>query len=176
MGRPPTARPNEPELVFPFGDIKGLDRQDFREAAYEIFFTACRSSPGFTGRNPITCYEGDSPGSPVKPHHQGVGMAVTSRVKTALGLKMLRRSTSSSRRVSTVGITNQSSPGSSSPRFNTVPQPKLKRPRTAAEIMRQQMIVTEQSDNRLRKTLTKTLVGQVHILLFKDTIIFVCRG
>lgn len=32
---------------------------------------------------------------------------------------------------------------------------------TSAELMRHQMKVTEQSDNRLRKTLMKTLIGQV---------------
>jgi len=32
---------------------------------------------------------------------------------------------------------------------------------TSAEIMRQQMRVTDQSDARLRKTLMRTLVGQV---------------
>ncbi|GFP85832.1 hypothetical protein PHJA_000727000 [Phtheirospermum japonicum] len=37
----------------------------------------------------------------------------------------------------------------------------MRRPMTSAEIMRQQMRVTEQSDNRLRKTLMRTLVGQM---------------
>ncbi|CAL4928949.1 unnamed protein product [Urochloa decumbens] len=38
---------------------------------------------------------------------------------------------------------------------------KTRRPMTSAEIMRQQMRVTDQSDARLRKTLMRTLVGQV---------------
>lgn len=159
------------DLSSPFGKIDGLDRDDFREAAYEIFFTACRSSPGFGGRSNISYYNpsdesghGSGPGSPNSKKPPGVGMAVTSRVKTALGLKMLRRSPS--RRASSCG-SNPSSPSrggnGSSPRMSlTVPlQTRMKRPMTAAEIMRQQMRVTEQSDNRLRKTLMRTLVGQV---------------
>ncbi|CAN6296604.1 unnamed protein product [Urochloa humidicola] len=38
---------------------------------------------------------------------------------------------------------------------------KTRRPMTSAEIMRQQMRVTDQSDARLRKTLMRTLIGQV---------------
>ncbi|KAL1562154.1 protein unc-13 [Salvia divinorum] len=155
----PRAAPPALEAVSPFDKIDGLDRDDFREAAYEVFFTACRASPGFGGRSQITYYNsldegGDGSGS---PRAGGVGMAVTSRVKRALGLKMLRRSTS--RRGSSCG-SNPSSPSSGSPRVS--PSSVLKRrPMTSAEIMRQQMWVTEQSDNRLRKTLMRTLVGQM---------------
>ncbi|KAL2469646.1 Protein of unknown function (DUF810) [Abeliophyllum distichum] len=159
------------DISWPFGKLDGLDRDDLREAAYEIFFTACRSSPGFGGRSTLTYYnpsdggDGSGPGSPMKS--PGVGMAVNSRVKRALGLKMMKRS-SPSRRTSSCG-SNPLSPSAasgavSSPRlsaFSTVPQPRIKRPMTAAEIARQQMRVTEQSDNRLRKTLMRTLVGQM---------------
>ncbi|EPS70700.1 hypothetical protein M569_04058 [Genlisea aurea] len=155
------------DLRSPFPDLHGLDRDDFREAAYEVFFTACRSSPGFGGGRGAIAYYGSSEeggggdGSPVKP--PGVGMAVTSRVKRALGLKMLKRPPPS-RRSFSCGA-NPSSPrgmGSGSPRVGfTVPQTnRLRRPMTSAEIMRHQMGVTEQSDNRLRKTLMRTLVGQ----------------
>ncbi|KAG6420309.1 hypothetical protein SASPL_116833 [Salvia splendens] len=154
-----TPRPAAPpalEAVSPFDKIDGLDRDDFREAAYEVFFTACRASPGFGGRSQITYYNsleegGDGGGS---PRWGGVGMAVSSRVKRALGLKMLRRTTS--RRSSSWG-SNPSSPSAGSPRASVV----KRRPMTSAEIMRQQMWVTEQSDNRLRKTLMRTLVGQM---------------
>ncbi|XP_051152716.1 protein unc-13 homolog [Andrographis paniculata] len=175
-GDNPTA---EPVLASPFGEIAGLDRDDFREVAYEVFFTACRSSPGFSGRTAAAAShsggsDSDGPGSPAAKMH-GVGMAVRSRVKTALGLKMMKRSLSMSsssssslllRRVSSSGMLNPSSPtaAGSSPRLgSTVPAAgvRLKRPMTSAEIMRQQMRVTEQSDNRLRKTLTRTLVGQM---------------
>lgn len=164
------------DLPCPFGTLDGIDNDDFREIAYEIFFTACRSSPGFGGRNALNFYpagadgSGDSGGmgSPVK--EKGVGMAVTSRVKRALGLKMLRRS--QSRRTSSVGVaapTSPSSPahhhgggGSPGAAFSTIPGVgRMRRPMTSAEIMRQQMRVTEQSDNRLRKTLMRTLVGQM---------------
>ncbi|KAI3469804.1 hypothetical protein Pfo_026467 [Paulownia fortunei] len=174
----PSPRPDPPpanDLFSPFGKLDGLGRDDFREAAYEVFFTACRSSPGFGGRSVITYYNtsdeggdgtgssfGTGPGSPVKP--PGVGMAVTSRVKRALGLKMLKRPLTS-RRNSSCG-SNPSSPsgsGAVSPKVGfTVPTVgRLRRPLTSAEIMRQQMRVTEQSDNRLRKTLMRTLVGQM---------------
>lgn len=174
--RPPPAL----DVVSPFGQIDGLDRDDYREAAYEVFFTACRSSPGFGARSVITYYNsleeggggGDGFGSgPSSPRPAGVGMAVTSRVKRALGLKMLRRSTS--RRSSSCG-SNPSSPSPGSPRVvppTTVPGAAVRRrPMTSAEIMRQQMWVTEQSDNRLRKTLMRTLVGQVSISLHAEEI------
>lgn len=161
------------DLAWPFENLDGLYRDDFRDAAYEIFFTACRSSPGFGGRTAVSYHNpsegGDgsgsgagstSPGSPVKP--SGVGMAVTSKVKTALGLKMLKRSRS--RRASSFGGTPSSPGGGASPKVAfTVPQARARRPMTSAEIMRRQMRVSEQSDSRLRKTLMRTLVGQVRI-------------
>ncbi|GER52242.1 hypothetical protein STAS_29680 [Striga asiatica] len=158
-------------LASPFGKLDGLGPDDFREAAYEVFFTACRSSPGFGGRSMIACYGPDEQGdgfgsglgSGMKP--PGVGMAVTSRVKRALGLKMLRRP-QPSRRFSLCGPNNVGAGKSSSPKAggggHTVPGAgRMRRPLTSAEIMRQQMEVTEQSDNRLRKTLMRTLVGQM---------------
>lgn len=165
------------DLVSPFTTIDTLDCDDFREAAYEIFFTACRSSPDFGGRSPLTYHNssaapdhGNGSAAPGSPKTPGVGMAVTSRVKMALGLKMMKRSPSS-RRTSSCGSNPSSPSGSgagSSPRIGfTVPQGgRMRRPLTSAEIMRQQMRVTEQSDNRLRKTLMRTLVGQVCIYLF----------
>ncbi|XAR48942.1 hypothetical protein NMG60_11031936 [Bertholletia excelsa] len=164
------------DLQWPFGHLDSITDDDIRETAYEIFFMACRSSPGFGGRNGSISHHsgdggGDGYGSPTKKGAgNGVGMAVTSRVKKALGLKMLRRSLSTNtRRMSTIGggggaLSGQSSPQGSSPGTGiafTVPQsPRLRRPMTSAEIMRQQMRVTEQSDNRLRKTIMRTLVGQ----------------
>ncbi|KAL7177605.1 hypothetical protein ACSBR2_030879 [Camellia fascicularis] len=185
------------DVQWPFGIIDGIDEDDLRVTAYEIFFTACRSSPGFGGRTALNYYASDggggvegglagtAPGSPVKA--SGVGMAVTSRVKTALGLKMIGLRRVQPRRNST-GTTNlnssslrdrhghghnnhgfhqhscsSSSCSGGSPRLGaTVPQHgKLKRPITSAEMMRQQMKVTEPSDNRLRKTLFRALVGQL---------------
>ncbi|KAG9149445.1 hypothetical protein Leryth_003397, partial [Lithospermum erythrorhizon] len=137
-----------------------------------LFFTTCRSSPGFGGRGPVTHYNnsfeggdgsgsGSGFGSNLGPSTKapGVGMAVTSRVKTALGLKMMKKP--SSRRASLAGTDSSSSGGGRSPMaFSSVPAPR-RRPLTSAEIMRRQMRVTEQSDNRLRKTLMRTLVGQM---------------
>ncbi|KAL1188808.1 unc-13-like protein [Cardamine amara subsp. amara] len=180
------------DLLWPFGKLDVLDKDEIRETAYEIFFAACRSSPGFGGRTALTFYSKHNGGD-----HQGDGVGggsgssngsgfgslgrkevvttPTSRVKRALGLKMLKRSPS--RRMSTVGTVagavsapsspgNNGSMGSSSGHispgagFLTVPPSRPRRPLTSAEIMRQQMKVTEQSDTRLRKTLMRTLVGQ----------------
>lgn len=171
----PTRSEDDPiivvDLVWPFGDLDGLDRDDFREAAYEIFFTACRSSPGFSGRTAvISSSDGSGDGfgcgsglsGPGSPKPTGVGMAITSRVKTALGLKMLKKSPS--RKTSSNGPSSPA--GVASPRTpsGSVQQAKIRRPLTSAEIMRLQMRVSEQSDNRLRKTLMRTLVGQVRNL------------
>lgn len=183
------------DLLWPFGKLEGLDRDDIRETAYEIFFTACRSSPGFGGRTALTFYSnhnsndhhGDGGGGIGSGGSSGVGSGSsfgfsgrkevvttpTSRVKRALGLKMLKRSPS--RRMSTIGAVGgagtslspgggmNSSLGHISPGagFLTVPPSRPRRPLTSAEIMRQQMKVTEQSDSQLRKTLLRTLVGQV---------------
>lgn len=193
------------DLVWPFGKLHGIDRDDVRETAYEIFFTACRSSPGFGGRNSLTFYSahnhdgnnssnnnnngGESNSGTTsmsmsmssKPN--GVVMTPTSRVKRALGLKMLKRSPS--RRMVSGGSGSGSTPsspssyshnrndgsnsvgGSPSSLSFTIPASRPRRPMTSAEIMRQQMRVTEQSDNRLRKTLMRTLVGQVRLFIMK---------
>ncbi|KAK4781836.1 hypothetical protein SAY86_015938 [Trapa natans] len=177
------------DLEWPFGFIDGLDRDSIRETAYEIFFTSCRSSPGFSTRSVPGLHllshqeaggngGGDGGmGSSGTSRASGVGMAPTSRVKKALGLKMLRRSPSkrmTSGRTGAGATNNPTSPswhsaggggGGSGPLSSvglvqTVPLTRTRRPLTSAEIMRQQMRVTEQSDNRLRKTLTRTLVGQ----------------
>ncbi|KAI3511468.1 hypothetical protein L1887_18622 [Cichorium endivia] len=168
------------DISFPFGKIEGLDRDDLRTTAYEIFFTACRSSAGFGGRSGVTSYslEGGSTGSPVSPvsprspqsPRYGIGVATTSKTKKALGLKMLKRTPSTRRSISCGsnplspsghGYYNNQSSISPRASFSTLPtQGKMRRPLTSAEIMRQQMKVTEGSDNRLRKTLMRTLVGQ----------------
>lgn len=77
-------------------------------------------------------------------------MAVNSKIKKALGLKP--RKVAMMRIMNQTGATLHSSPSSPG---------RVRRPMTSSEIMRQQMGVTEQSDNRLRKTLMRTLVGQV---------------
>ncbi|KAG5051138.1 hypothetical protein JHK87_003336 [Glycine soja] len=137
------------DLAWPFRDLEGLDHDDIRETAYEIFFTACRSSPGFGGRSPITFYS----------KHDGSGegrstpVSQTSRVKQALGLRMLRSSLSQR-----IMVSAPASPVTErSPRSRAVPRRTV----TMAEVMRLQMGVSEQSDSRLRKTLVRTLVGQL---------------
>ncbi|KAK9058412.1 hypothetical protein SSX86_023254 [Deinandra increscens subsp. villosa] len=163
-------------LSFPFGNIDELQPEDLRATAYEIFFTACRASPGFGGRASVTAHPFESrdhrsrspgsPGSPRSPHSPRNGVGMTSRVKNALGLKMSNR-TPSTRRSNSCGSNPFSPSGySNSPmspreRFATLPSRNtIKRPLTSAEIMRQQMKVSEDSDIRIRKTLMRTLVGQ----------------
>ncbi|KAL2921285.1 Protein unc-13-like protein [Bienertia sinuspersici] len=200
-----TANPREyepdPDLSWPFGTLNGVDKDDIRETAYEVFFTSCRSSPGFGGRTALAFYSHNnnnnndqhgeynnnyshgnnnngsgSPSSPGSGRGNGVGMVTNSRIKRALGLRTLKRMPS--RRSSLGGGVGSNSGGnqSSSPHAHghvghshsasspgisfTVPNKSPRRPLTSAEIMRLQMRVTEQSDNRLRKTLMRTLVGQ----------------
>lgn len=138
-------------LVLPFGKIERLSHDDIRETAYEIFFTACRSSPGFGGRQTHSFPLNNEKSA-------NVVMSPTSKVKKALGLKMLKRSPS--RRM--VSGSNGGSPvgGGGSPYHHSMSS-RPRRPMTSAEIMRQQMRVTEHNDNRLRKTIMRTLVGQV---------------
>ncbi|CAN6486171.1 unnamed protein product [Victoria cruziana] len=141
-------------LEWPFGRVD-IDDDDLRETAYEIFFTSCRASPGFGGRTPLT-YIGVSDGAEAGgPGGRAPGSTVvpTSRIKRALGLKSRRQSP---KRVSTlaVGVGGGGSGGVLSPVKN-------RRPFTTAELMRQQMRVSEQSDGRLRKALMRILVGQM---------------
>ncbi|KAI3823060.1 hypothetical protein L1987_04486 [Smallanthus sonchifolius] len=135
--------PPDLDLSCPFGTLE--DGLDIRTTAYELLFTSCRSSPGFGGRNAIQFYSSDGENGCVSPLK-----GVTSRIKRALGFKR----SLSSRRSNSCG-NNPSSPGIG---FSTG---RSRRPLTSAEIMRQQMKVSESSDNRLRKTLMRTLVGQM---------------
>lgn len=149
-------------MLWPFGQIEGngVDDDDIRETAYEVFFTACRSSPGFGGRSALTFYSRHENGNGNGGGMSQVPVSLTSRVKRALGLKMLR-SSFSQRMVSRGGwYSMPSSPvaGDSSPR-SRVGLPR--RAMTMAEVMRLQMGVSELSDSQLRKTLMRTLVGQV---------------
>ncbi|GMI64168.1 CELLULOSE-RELATED DUF810 [Hibiscus trionum] len=171
------------DLAWPFGKLEGIEYDELCETAYEIFFTSCRSSPGFGGRNALTFYssrdgeEGSwfgaltSASRPAsrgqRSNHGGVN-APPSMVKKALGLKPAKKPQHARRMTmasfsfngdgSNDGDGGTSLPGSG---FTTLPaSARPRRPLTAAEIMRQQMGVTEQSDNRLRKTLMRTLVGQ----------------
>ncbi|KAB2014752.1 hypothetical protein ES319_D09G249000v1 [Gossypium barbadense] len=186
----PVLEEYEIDLEWPFEYLDGLDCDAIREAAYEIFFTACRSSPGFGGRNTSMSSSHDHHGNVVdgggnESHGSGsingrvngVVMTPTSKVKKALGLKMLKKSPS--RRMSFIptgynggggmsGTSSFVSQGHCSINtgsgigmgFSSAQNPWPRRPLTSAELMRQQMRVTEQSDHRLRKTLTRTLAGQ----------------
>ncbi|TVU08153.1 hypothetical protein EJB05_41542, partial [Eragrostis curvula] len=155
--------PFPPELRWPFGRLESLNRDELRESAYEIFFTACRStsnhaagtrlsSSSTSSATPTSPGAGDRDhhhsrtGSATPTRHDAAGgaknMAVTSKLKRALGLH--------ARKTRPMvggggGAGNKATAGS--------------RPMTSAEIMRRQMGVTEQSDLRVRKTLVRSLVG-----------------
>ncbi|KAE8706188.1 peptide transporter PTR3-A-like [Hibiscus syriacus] len=141
---------NNMDLIWPFGTLENLDHDDIREAAYGIFFMACRSSPGFGGRSALTFYSSQDRqgnrdgGSSYSSHGQGprdrrISFTEDVNVDAPEGFRhYLHRSC------------HQRGPPS-----------RPRRPLTSAEIMRQQMKVTEQCDNRLRRTLMRTLVGQV---------------
>ncbi|GAU26821.1 hypothetical protein TSUD_289260 [Trifolium subterraneum] len=148
-------------LIWPFNHID-LDDDDIRETAYEIFFASCRSSPGFGGRSALTFISKHENGGTGGTTPTPGTPSQTSRVKRALGLKILKTSLSQrmmSRGTWTTSLSTPSSPvAESSPRSARVVP---KRVMTMAEVMRLQMGVTEQSDSRLRKTLMRTLVGQL---------------
>ncbi|XP_020174209.1 protein unc-13 homolog [Aegilops tauschii subsp. strangulata] len=139
------------DLECPFGGIGALGSVELRETAYEIFFMSCRSSGGAAASSPGTRGGGASEGevsSPVAGAGARGGSAVmSSKVKKALGLKPRRSAP-------TMVRTSSQNSGPVSPG-------RTRRPMTSAEIMRQQMRVTEQSDARLRRTLMRAVVGQV---------------
>ncbi|GJN30241.1 hypothetical protein PR202_gb18531 [Eleusine coracana subsp. coracana] len=158
----------------PFGAVDGLGRVELREAAYEVFFMSCRAAPrgGGLGYYPAVGEGGgDGGGSPTigAGPRGGTGMnVVSSRVKRTLGLRARRSAQPTTVRSSSLNPSSSSAPGSPG-RVRAVRDQQAapgspgrpRRPMTSAEIMRQQMRVTEQSDARLRKTLMRTLVGQV---------------
>ncbi|KAL6648832.1 hypothetical protein ACP70R_013056 [Stipagrostis hirtigluma subsp. patula] len=155
----------------PFGAVDGLARVELREAAYEVFFMSCRAAGGRGGGlnyYPAGGGESGGDGSPTigAGPRGGTGMSVvTSKVKRALGLKARRSSQPTTLRSSMHASSAPGSPGLMRTVRDQQPGPgspgRSRRPMTSAEIMRQQMRVTEQSDARLRKTLMRTLVGQV---------------
>uniref|UniRef100_A0A0E0M8L4 MHD1 domain-containing protein n=1 Tax=Oryza punctata TaxID=4537 RepID=A0A0E0M8L4_ORYPU len=137
----------------PFGRVDALGPVELRETAYEIFFMSCRSSSGGnTGGARGGGMEAEV-SSPMAGARGGGGGG--SRVKKALGLKARRLSSSSAAAAQPMMVrTLSQTSGPASPG-------RGRRPMTSAEIMRQQMRVTEQSDARLRRTLMRAVVGQV---------------
>lgn len=79
------------DLSWPFGKLEDIDSDDLRVTAYEIFFTSCRSSPGFGGRTTLNYYPSDSgggetgsglgpgPGSGTSGKGPALGITVNSR-------------------------------------------------------------------------------------------------
>ncbi|PQQ15044.1 uncharacterized protein Pyn_25663 [Prunus yedoensis var. nudiflora] len=90
----PDYHDSDPDLIWPFGKLEGIDRDDVRE-------TATSNNNG----------GGDGGGSASGSKPNGVVTTPTSRVKRALGLKMLKRSPSR-RMVSGAGNGGWSSPSS----------------------------------------------------------------
>ncbi|WOK98046.1 hypothetical protein Cni_G06755 [Canna indica] len=138
------------ELQWPFGRLDTLSRDELRETAYELFFACCRSSSSSGGRAPAPRHPSDGGDGMLKAFNGAAGlMTVTSRVKSALGQRA--RPAAKMRNLANLG----------SPSVPTSGSLKAKqRPITSADIMRQQMGFTEQTDARLRKTFSRFLVGQ----------------
>ncbi|CAL0321156.1 unnamed protein product [Lupinus luteus] len=85
------------DLSWPFERVTNLDDEEVRETAYEIFFTSCRSSPGFGGRHALTFQSNHENNGGNGDGGSKLNQVVTkpaSRVKKVLGLKMLKRSPS----------------------------------------------------------------------------------
>ncbi|XP_062206167.1 protein unc-13 homolog [Phragmites australis] len=145
------------DLDCPFGRVDALGPVELRETAYEIFFMSCRLSggpaPGGAGARGGGAPEGEvsSPMAGAGPRGGAGGSVMGSRVKKALGL---RASWLSSSAQPMMARTLSQTSGPASPG-------RVRRPMTSAEIMRQQMRVTDQSDVRLRRTLMRAVVGQV---------------
>ncbi|XP_058101489.1 protein unc-13 homolog isoform X2 [Magnolia sinica] len=135
--------PADPGIEWPFGKVEFLDREDLRETAYEVFFAACRSSPGFGGRGALSYY-------PAQDSGEGAGRN-GSRMKMAMGLKTTKRG-SPRRSLTCPSSTNG---------VATAVSPRAKRAMTPSELMRRQMRMSEQSESRLRKTLMRMIVGQM---------------
>ncbi|KAK3153903.1 hypothetical protein QOZ80_2BG0183020 [Eleusine coracana subsp. coracana] len=140
------------DLDCPFRLVDALGPVELRETAYEIFFMSCRSSgvPA-TARGGAADGEVSSPVAGAGPKGGGAGSVMGSRIKKALGLRARRFSSGAQ---PMMGRTLSQTSGPASPG-------RARRPMTSAEIMRQQMRVTEQSDARLRRTLMRAVVGQV---------------
>ncbi|GJM84778.1 hypothetical protein PR202_ga00482 [Eleusine coracana subsp. coracana] len=139
-------------LDCPFGRVDALGPVELRETAYEIFFMSCRSSGVPTpARGGAADGEVSSPVAGAGPKGGGAGSVMGSRIKKALGLRARRLSSGTQ---PMMGRTLSQTSGPASPG-------RARRPMTSAEIMRQQMRVTEQSDARLRRTLMRAVVGQV---------------
>ncbi|XLR05096.1 hypothetical protein HN51_059974 [Arachis hypogaea] len=73
----------------PFSCLPRINDDDFKETAYELFFTACKSLPGFGGQSILMFYSkhennNDATGA------GGAPVSQSSRMKRVLGLKMIK--------------------------------------------------------------------------------------
>ncbi|XP_062200461.1 protein unc-13 homolog [Phragmites australis] len=132
------------DLDCPFGRVDALRPVELRETAYEIFFMSCRSLGGPEG-------EVSSSVAEAGPRGGAGGSVLGSRIKKALGLRVRRLSSGAQ---PMMGRTLSQTSGPASPGH-------ARRPMTSAEIMQQQMLVTDQSNARLSCTLMRAVVGQV---------------
>eukprot|EP01018_Ginkgo_biloba_P030442 Gb_20494 [translate_table: standard] len=130
------------ELEWPFGELE-VSENYLRETAFEILVTCCRTSPGFGARPTLTYIPLSERSDKLSVlSHKSLTFAAASKVKRALGLP--------SKKVPNKEIRPSSSLSSLKP----------KKPPTIAEIMRQQLRISEQSDIRLRRALLRILSGQ----------------
>uniref|UniRef100_A0A0E0QXF2 Uncharacterized protein n=1 Tax=Oryza rufipogon TaxID=4529 RepID=A0A0E0QXF2_ORYRU len=131
------------DVACPFGRVDALGPVELRETAYEIFMS-CRSS---SGGNTAGAAEVSSP---VAGPRGGGG----SRIKKALGLKARRLSSLA------VAATQPMMVRTLSQTLGPALPWRGRQLVTSAEIMRQQIRVTEQNNARLRRMLMRAIVGQ----------------
>lgn len=136
-------------IQWPFGRLDTLGQDELRETAYELFFACCRSSSVASGvRGAAARHSIDGGEAAAKAGNSATTSSAMCRVKEVLGLR--------ARPAASIRTTLSASAA-------TLPLPGKTKQRsmTSAEIMRMQMGFEEQTDSRLRKILTRFLVGQV---------------
>ncbi|KAI4303966.1 hypothetical protein MLD38_039542 [Melastoma candidum] len=121
------------DVEWPFIKLECLEPQEIRDTAYELFVAACRSLPSFTSRHKKTM--------------QGNNGLTPSRAKKSLGLKAMSKPPIIKEILNAAGGDGRKVVRSTG-HF------------TLAELMRQQMGVSERDDKRLHHMLMKTLAGQ----------------
>nr|ABB47090.2 hypothetical protein LOC_Os10g16430 [Oryza sativa Japonica Group] len=139
------------DVACQFGRVDALGPVELRKTAYEIFMSCRSSSGGNTAGARGAAMEAAEVSLPVaRPRGGGGG----SRIKNALGLKARRLSSSA------VAATQPMMVRTLSQTLGPALPGRGRQLMTSAEIMRQQIRVTEQNNARLRRTLMRAIVGQ----------------
>lgn len=128
------------QLQLPFGRIDGLNRNDLRETAYELYFIVSRGATGGGHVRHISHVSVEIVGNATPRFGGGGGgmSVVNSKIKTNLGLRTRR------------AVQVASTPGRPGTAAGKREKMQLK-PKPANEIMQQQLGGNEIIDSRLRK-------------------------